>query len=212
MEEKLYFKPGDYGKGIKKEKQLGRNTSGETNSHRVRNLVLFLIFLIIIVLVILWLLRGKTTTSGQYPANIRTESLKCTSSNISYDKIGVVGDSAVQKELSLTFLFQESGELNSVSLKDTLTFTTPNEAVDAEAIAHATFNKGLAARGYDSGKFSNKFSVMDNKFVVTLHNNSQFDDDAKEYFLLNSDDELKDLSDYSSFYKNKGFVCETTKN
>lgn len=212
MEEKLYFKPGDYGKGIKKEKQPGRNTSGETNSHRVRNLVLFLIFLVIIVLVILWLLRGRTTTTGQYPANIRTESLKCTSSNISYDKIGAVDDPAIQKELSLTFLFQENGELNSVSLKDILTFTTHNEAVDAEAIAHATFNKGLATRGYDSGKFSNKFSVMDNKFVVTLHNNSQFGDDSKEYFLLNSDDELKNLSDYSSFYGNKGFVCETTKN
>lgn len=79
MEEKLYFKPADYGKGKKKAE---KDKPKEKENHKVAKLIGILLFLLIVVVIIIWLLRGKITTTGQYPENVKIESLKCESAKV----------------------------------------------------------------------------------------------------------------------------------
>lgn len=218
MEEKLYFRPANYGKGLKKRKEkpapAKKQTDGEKN-HRARNLALFLALLAVIVAVILWLLRGQTTTTGQYPANIRNEALTCRSGTIVYDKVSNIN--SANKSLKISMIFTGEEQLSSASLEYALTFSSYSEAYSAEAVSHAQFNLGLQALGYDAGKFNNKFSILDNKLIITLSASSDknLDDTTRGYFLIEYTDgrELpKSLGEYRQNYERQGFACTSTIN
>lgn len=204
MEEKIYFKPEEYGK--KKENKKKKN-------HKGIKLAVFLLFLAVIVFIILWLLRGKTTTSGQYPANIRNESLVCESNSIIYEKVDNVHSD--NRELKISMVFNDTKKLGSASLKYTLHFTSSEEAHSAEAVSHAQFNLALQALGYDAGKFNNKFSEIGSDLVITLNltSDKSLDDATKSYFLVDyaEDNRLPEsLSDYRRNYESQGFTCVST--
>ncbi|MBR3232929.1 hypothetical protein IKF74_01445 [Candidatus Saccharibacteria bacterium] len=211
MEEKLYFKPANYGKGKKKEQTEQKSEPKTEKNHKALKLVIVLLALVIIVAVIIWLLRGKTTTTGQYPANIRTDSLECTSNKLDYEKIGTLNIITIKKELELKLLFSSNDELKSINLKNFLTFDTAKEATSAEAIAHAAFNKGLSAKGYNSEQFENKFTLMDNQLVLTIHNDSQLNENSKDYFLLAPEESPNTLHEFQKIYESKGFTCKSTQ-
>ena len=220
MEEKLYFRPADYGKGLKskskKQKQSEKvrgDTDGNGGNHRLRNFIIFTLVLALIIVVILWLLRGKTTTSGQYPENVKNESLACESKTIIYEKTNSVNSD--DKDLKFSMVFAGKESLSSASLKYTLRFQSYEAAHSAEAISHAQFNLALQALGYDASKFNNKFSILDNELVITLSLSSDksLDDTTRSYFLVDyiKDDQLpKTLAEYKSNYEKQGFSCTST--
>lgn len=219
MEEKLYFKPEEYGKGTNRRRgkvKLGRKPESEKakteRSHCIRNLVFFILFLIILIFVILWLLRGKTTITGQYPANIKNESLECTISGRVYEKINKIQPAS--SEIKITMIFYGEDKFNSASLKYDATFTSDYEAKKAEPIAHAQFSKELASVGLSFGEFNNKFSVIDDKLVLALFATNSDDEDAglKEFFLIKEDGNPSPtkLTEYKTNYESQGFSCKTS--
>lgn len=214
MEEKLYFKPGNYGKG-KKKKQAEQevDSSPKKKEYRAVKLISLLLFLLIAVIVIIWLLHGKTTTSGQYPENVKNESLACESKTITYEKTNNINSD--DKDLKITMVFAGKESLSSASLKYTLRFGSYSEAHSAAAISQAQFNLDLQALGYDASKFNNKFSILDNELVITLSLSSDksLDDTTRSYFLVDyiKDDQLpKTLAEYKSNYEKQGFSCAST--
>lgn len=210
MEEKLYFEPENYGK--KKEHKEPQKKS-EKKDHRILKLLGFLLFLAIIFLIIIWLLRGRTTTSGQFPANVRNESLVCESDNITYEKVNSV--SSDDKNLKISMVFNGEASFSSASLKYTLHFASSGEAHSAEAVSHAQFNLALQALGYDAGKFNNKFSEIGSDLIITLNLSSSktLDDTTRSYFLVEyaENDMLPEtLSEYRHNYESQGFACIST--
>ncbi len=218
MEEKLYFRPAKYGKGLKKkahatEKTADGGAQKEKKDHKALKLVSFLLFLAIIIFIIIWLLHGKTTTTGQYPENVRNESLTCISTTTTYEKVNQVNSN--NKELKISMVFDGEDALSSASLKYTLKFGSYSESYSAEAISHAQFNLALQALGYDSSKFNNKFSIIDNELVISLSTTASkgIDDFTRSYFLIDyaKDDELpKTLAEYKTNYEKQGFSCTST--
>lgn len=209
MEEKLYFKPADYGKG-KKRKRAEEDEPKEKKNHKVLKLIGVLVFLAILVVVIIWLLQGKTTTTGQYPANVRNESLSCLATDKAYEPANRI--SSDNKELKIDMIFYGAEKLSTMSLKYTLTFASNEEAYSAEAFNHAGFNLGLQERGFSSGSFNNKFSLMDNILVLALHADaSEVEEElVREYFLLDRSAFPKTLSDFRKHYESTGFSCTST--
>ena len=212
MEEKLYFKPAKYGKGIKNQKEKTEKKDKDEKDHRTRNLILFLIFIITVVLIILWLLRGKTTTAGQYPANVKNETLNCESSNLPYSKITSV--SSEQKNLKLNLVFDNSEKLKSIALIYTMGFTNDEEVKRAEAFAHAEFNLGLNAAGFNSSMFENKFARYSNQLIISLFGDlSTLNEYTASYFMIDdaeSPDSLpKSIDEYAQNYQTQGFTCNT---
>ena len=127
MEEKLYFKPADYGKVIeKKDKPEKPDGSNKNDNHHIRNLILFLALIAIIVLIILWLLHGKTTIRGQYPENIKNESLSCISTTAIYEKADErIAD---KRELKINAVFYGENNLSAIGLRYAQDFENNGDA------------------------------------------------------------------------------------
>lgn len=210
MEEKLYFKPANYGKD-KKTKLVKNGKLEEKKNHKVFKLIGVLLFLIIFVVIIIWLLRGRTTTTGQYPANITNESLSCSSSAIEYSKISK--RSAKSTELKITMVFSGAEKLVSGSLRYILHYDNHSEAVGSEAVNHANFGTELASRNLEFTEFDNKFTILDNILEVSLRTPaSGIDEFSADYFLIDIKDRLPEtLEEYKKNYESQGFACKTSK-
>ena len=206
-EKDLYFQPENYGKKEHKEPKK----KSEKKDQRILKLLGFLLFLLIIILIIIWLLRGKHTTSGRFPENVKNESLTC----ISYDIVPPKISSAYSedKELRINAIFNGTDDLKSISLIYTTNYSSSDEAYAYEAKSHAEFNNGLSASGYSSTEFSNKFSRYDSSLIISLYTiKDRIDDFSAPYFMINrlSDVYPSSLRDYKRMYEQQGFTCVTT--
>lgn len=213
LEEKLYFSPANYGKGLKKHREksasAGKQTDGE-KEYKALKLGSFLLFLVILTVVLIWLLRGKITTIGQYPANIRNETLECVSHDLKYKKVSSAYSD--NSELKIIIISHGDKGLSSASLLYTLVYPTELDAYSAEARAHAEFNNGLVAAGFSSEKFSNKFTLLDNKLVISIYATSEeINEYTHDYFLID-DTDVKTLDDYKAIYDEQGFKCISALN
>ena len=210
MEEKLYFKPGNYGKGRKKKQTEQKvDNAPEKKDHKAIKLISLLLFLLIVVIAIVWLLRDKTTTSGQYPENIKNESLSCVSTTTVYEKVNErVADS---RELKINAVFYGKNKLSSIGVRYTQEFPSDNDAYAAHAFLQAQLWGGLQKLGYDHSRFNNKFSLMDNVLVLTLQTEAnEIDELTREYFLVNRDSLPTTLEEYRQNYESQGFACTSS--
>ena len=220
MEEKLYFKPSNYVKGAKKkdskaklEPKPEQKTDKSEKTHRTRNLILFLVFIAVVILIILWLLRGKSTTSGRFPENIKNESLECNIANNVYDKTNNVVPA--NTETRVTMIFYGENEFSSINLRYTMHLASAKEAGEAEAIAHVQLAENLGDSGLSYEEFNNKFTRIDNNLTLSLYNSEKFKKDtAYEYFLINKDASTgaypKTLEDFRKNYESQGFACKSS--
>lgn len=204
MEEKIYFKPGRYGKGMKRE-------SAESSKRKKRiglKLSAFLLVLIIIVIIIL-LLRGKTTVSGRFPENVKNESLECGIVNQVYEKTNHI--KFASSETKITIIFYGTSELNSINLRYTMHLASSKEAGEAEAIAHVQFAENLAGSGLGYEEFDNKFTRIDGDLTLSLYSNGKFKKDtAYEYFLINKTAVPTSLEEFRTVYESQGFACKSS--
>ncbi len=206
MEDKLYFEPEFSGRKEKRKKY-------EKKDHRFFKLFLFLLLLLIIVSIIIWLLKGSETVSGQYPENIKNEALICKSDNINYPKITTTNSD--KKELKINAIFNGKDTLKDISIIYTLQYGSEAEAYAAETSANIEFVEKLAALGFNSSKFSNKFSRYIDKLIVSLTMRaSEINESTMDYLILDPDKvnhvEKYNLNDFQKFYQSIGFLCEST--
>lgn len=212
MEEKLYFKPANYGRGKKKEQAEQKGEPKEKKNHKALKLIGILLFLLIVVIIIIWLLHGKTTTTGQYPENIRNESLSCVSKTKKYSIVDLVDSD--EKELKINAIFNGEDSLKNISIIYTLIYATENDAYRSESVAHAELNETLTAAGFNTNKFSNKFARYNERLIISLTaNGSELNEFSSRFFELNlndTDDFPKTLTDFRKVYETTGFSCEST--
>lgn len=217
MEEKLYFAPANYGKGAKRAEKTAdslatQKKSKEKKNHKILKLGGFLLILAIAIIVIIWLLHGKTTTSGQYPENVKNEALTCESSTVAYPKITKANSDS--KKLKINLIFNNDAKLKNTSLVYTIYYDDEEEVKKAEAFAHAEFNLGLNANGYSSTKFNNKFARYNNSLIISLFANaSEIDEYTAPYFMIERDDYKfpETIVEYEEMYEAQGFSCNSTK-
>lgn len=212
MEEKLYFKPANYGKGKKKKQAEQKGAPKEEKNHKALKFVGLLLFLLVTIIIIIWLLRGKTTVTGRYPENVKSESLECASNQIIYPKADKIDSE--NKELKITMIFYGESGLSSGSLKYTLRLDDHLKAAQTESILHSQFAKNLVASGHKFEEFDNKFTVMDGDLVITLHlSDGKIDERSKDYFLVEQTAAKafpKTLSEYRNNYEAQGFTCKSS--
>ncbi|MBR3204492.1 hypothetical protein IKF81_02300 [Candidatus Saccharibacteria bacterium] len=199
MEEKIYFKPKE---GIKKHKSK--------KEHKWLNLTIVCILLLAIIIIIFYLLRGKNTISGQYPENIRNESLSCEKEKSDYEKANL--KEIENSDIKINIIFNDKKAVKSISLIYTAIFPTEKDAYATEAVSHAFFNKSLEASGYSASKFSNKYARYDNKLILSLTaNGNEIDSFSAPFFMIktNEGDEvnMNNLESYRSMYESQGFTC-----
>ena len=205
-EEKLYFRPE-----VAENKKA--NKKGTKRDKRFVKALIFLFSILIIDFIIFWFLRGSTKTTGQYPENVRNESLVCENPNIVYEKVNKINSD--NKNLKISMIFLDEKTLSTANLEYKLVFSDYQEAYSAEAISHSQFNLDLQKLGYKSGNFNNKFSILDNELLISLNLSSRtsLDETTQSYFLINNKNNggfPETLEEYKHNYEDQGFSCVST--
>ena len=206
MEEKLYFAPAKFGKGKKKEQK----SSEPGNKKRFLKLAGFLIFLLVVGGVIFWFLHGKTTVSGNFPANITTESLACSSDGSTYEKVSYNG--SLKNRARITIIFEGTESLRNYSLSYTMSFSSNAAAKSAEGVIHYNFGRDLSANGFGFSEFDNRFSIQSNELIISLYASKEdlARKNAAPFFMLEEGNHLATLVDYRTFLESINFTCRST--
>lgn len=199
MEEKLYFAPAKYGKGDKK-----------GDKKKFLKLVGFLIFLAAIGAAIFLFLHGKTTVTGNFPADVTTESLVCSQDDIVYEKASYNG--AAKTRARVTIIFEGVEALRNYSLNYTMSFSGSAAAKNAEGIIHYNFGRDLSDKGFSFSEFDNKFSIQSNELSISIFASKEdlVRKNAAPFFMLEENNQLTTLNDYETFFKSKNFNCHST--
>lgn len=197
MEEKLYFAPTKYGKGNKK-----------GDKKKFLKLACFLTFLLILGIIIFWFLHGKTTVSGNFPANIGAESLTCSKDNTAYEKAVYSGDAKTRARV--TAIFDGTEKLRNLSLNYVVNTSSNSSAKNIEAILHHGFARNLSDDGYSFTEFDNKFSIIGNALDIAVYlGQNQLTEKSAPYFMLQNASAVT-LADYRKAYESQGFSCAST--
>ena len=201
--ENLYFEPEPSGKTKRKKKE-------EKKNHKFLKLFVFLLFLLILILIIIWLLKGSKTVSGQYPENVKNESLICKATGLIPPKIDSIDSD--EKEITINAVFGDD-ELKRLYFTYSLRYDTEDAAYGAEAKSHALLNKAFAASGYSADEFDAKFSRYGGNLTISLTTTSnEIDAFSAPFFMIQ--DNYRDgltLQSLNEMYKQQGFNCQTSQ-
>ena len=201
-------------------------------------LLRFLIVIIILGLIGIFIkksLVGTTTTKGQSPSDITTESLVCSSPHLHYSMFEPIVE-PTSTSYKLTLIFSDDKTIRSIFLDFAMNYENVQDATKTETFAHADMNRALAEFGFEPSKFDKRFSINGNVCSLTLFaEKGDINETTIKFFGLNNEkkdedsDDDKDktkeeketkvetepfvmpttITDYKKAYINQGFSCST---
>ena len=178
----------------------------------------FLIVLAVIgvfTLIIVYALKGNVSVTGEYPASIRTSSVVCNKTGITYPYTETTGIE-ISKENSIRIVgtFDTAKSLTKIALDYSAFFKDNPAAVNGEAHMHAALGKKLSDDGLAYSELNNQFSIVDKKVVLSLYASAD-NINAKNYTYLllpyATNDKKLPQENFSKYFENKGYKCVSTK-
>ena len=189
-----------------------QKASKQTSNNLLKKLI-FPVIIIIIAIVGFILTRGKTTTKGSYPDDVRTESLWCTIDNQRYEPI--IELSPISRTTRVDMIFDGTSTIQSIAIKHTMVFASNEETEKAYHHAGVTIVESLHDYGFSFNEFSNKVAVVDNELTAELYAKKSDLNNKSAYFFQikpfsSSSDLPITLQEYRENYTKQGFNCKST--
>ena len=188
-----------------------QSESRKRRTSRFFKLGAFLLVLAIVIFVLILILKGKETTTGEFPNVVKNEALTCKKANTTYSKINALSSSS--QEIAVTMIFIETTSLNRISLDYTLYYDSFEASKRAEASAHAQFSAHLAEDHFSFTEFTNKFAPMKDRLKVSVYGGPEdlTSNTRASYFMLDAEKStLETLEDFREAYETEGFKCTST--
>ena len=154
-----------------------------------------------------FMMQGKTTTSGGYPENTKDGSIICNNNGLDYPFFRY--DESIKKDTEITALFNDEN-LKSISLRYTLSYSNESLATTSEAQNHAAMNINFGNNQLEADAFSARYSKNGNKMIMNLYA-SQSDlktTNGNRYFLLDNLSIDSSIEQYKDYYEKQGFICK----
>lgn len=173
-------------------------------------IVLVSIIVLSVVCLLFYALKGKTTSTGSFPAAIRTESLTCTAQKIPYEKLSTGSDA--KSKTRIIAVFGDPGQLVKLSLDYTLEYDDEDSAKADEPRLYAIFAKNLANDGLAFSELNNKLTIHKNKVTLSLFaEQNDITMFSAPYFLLEENKPIPSvLNEFKNKYEGIGFVCSSS--
>ena len=205
MEEKLYSKPANYGKGKKKIKQEEQ----KEKDHKGLKLGLAFLVLAALVIVILYFLRGNTSITNEKIPNVKNTLVSCYSGSIYYPVFTY--DGAEKRETDIKIVAQDY-ELKSISLEHSLFYNSATAIEASEAHNHAAMNLSFGKNGLGPDSYDAKYTILSDRVRMNLYAASaKLNDVAKQYFLVETEGAFPtSVLSLRKNYEAQGFTCETS--
>lgn len=172
---------------------------------------LVLVVILCLVVVITLMLRGKTTTSGQHPEDVKDDTLSCFATGKEYPFFRIKSGRGSETKIEAIF---HLGELKTISLQQTLFYDSVDEIIASEAHNHAAMNIKFGELGLKADAFTARYARYDDKMIMTLFSKGEeFDEVAEKFFFADFENGGKDKTrdGFERNFENQGFVCTTNQ-
>lgn len=169
--------------------------------------ILAVIITVVIVIIVIFLMNGETKTTGNYPGDATTESLKCVGKNMPYKFF--TKDNPSSAEIKINAIFNQD-KIDSISLIHRTTYDNEADAETNSNIHKGDMNINFQNKGMKPFSLGAAYSLDKKVAQMSLYATSnELNDDTIKYFMLES--LPKDLNGYKKGYTSQGFKCEITK-
>lgn len=167
------------------------------------NLAACVFVLIALVLILLFLLKGETSTTGQYPENDKSETLACTIEELKYPFLtdgSIVGENATVK-----MIFTDDN-VDAVSFVLRVIYSSNSAAHVGSARLHADMNTSFGSTlGPDA--LGARYTVDGNVSQLSLYGKkTDINSNSRKYLLINN--EIFTKQEFAKNYVDQGFKCE----
>lgn len=153
-----------------------------------------------------YLMQGKTTTTGNYPEDVKSITLACEAKDMLYPIYS--HDNSKEKEINVRIAFTND-KMSSMSLTSKLYYEDDRSAELSETYNHGSMNKKFGADGLGADAFSANYSKTNNKMIMTLYMTSgEYNSVSGKYFLINDVKKDAPISEFEDNYESQGFTCE----
>lgn len=182
------------------------------NKKSIFALIAFILVLVFVVILIIFLLRGQTTVSGEYPEDVKDRSLVCRVEYLSYPIFTY--DGSDKKDLEVSIIFGQSSA-RSISLKYNLYYSDAEKIKASEAINHAAMNKSFGADSLHADALGISYARLSDRMSTSLY--SQFgkvDSVSAKYFMIDRYEDYSipsSLEELKANYERKGFSCQVSE-
>lgn len=171
------------------------------------------VFLCVLAIISLFvfLMRGNTTISGNYPENVKDNSIICNSDNFDYPFFRY--DNSLEKNAKISILFNDDS-FKSISLVYTLFYNNEIGAKTSETQNHAAMNINFGESGLGGDSFSAHYNINGNKMTMNIYATSS-DLQAmhgNKYFLIDNLPLESSIEQYKKHLEKQGFACEININ
>lgn len=168
------------------------------------------IFLVLIagIFLVWFLMKGKTTISGNWPEPETSQSITCEIDNFAYPFFAY--DKSTKKNIKINIIFNNDN-LYSIALINTLYYDTENAIASSEAINHASMGLSFADNDLDAESLGMSFSKLQDSLKMSLYaKKSEINNQSAKYFMLEktSADGAYTFDEIKYLYENKGFNCK----
>lgn len=168
--------------------------------------------LVFIIILLIFLLRGETKISGEYPDDYKDKSLVCKSEGIAYPYFTY--DKSDKKDIEINAIF-DIKNLRSISLKYNLYYSDTKSITGSEAFNRAAMNKSFGADGLDTEALGINYSKLSDRMSGSLYTTaSKINYITAKYFMIDrySDYSIPDtIEGLKQNYENKGFTCQISE-
>ena len=187
-------------------------TKSNANRYGYR-IIIVLAIVVFIALAFVYLMKGKTTVTGTYPASIKTGAIVCSKSKAQYPYVDYPeSEGSTLGDARIVGTYNEASIIQEIALDFSTYFESKDAAKIGEAVMHGEFGKRLTAEDLPYSEFNNKFSIVDKKVVMSL--TASVDDlaDNNYYFFLLPNNPKNGISidKFKQNYANQGYKCVST--
>lgn len=178
------------------------------NDHKKNkiSLIITVIFIAIAIIILIFLLKGETKTSGNYPEDLTNSSLSCSKNGELYPFFEY--DQSDRKEIIINASFNKQ-QLGSISLITRLYYSDEDKIIGSEAFNHAAMNKSFGPSLGPDALGASYAKLSDSMKMSLFANQSDINTETARFFLIDTDGGLpQTLDEYRSNYEQQGFSCE----
>lgn len=177
--------------------------------HRNYNIILkatgLALLLIGLIAIVCFLLLGETHMQNSGPIVTSDQSLVCVRHNTDYPFFDF--DHSNYEETRIYIVFDNSQNISSISLRQTLVYSEESMVYKSEAFNHAAMNTEFTHSGFKDDAFGLNFSVQEDKLIMSLYSTGElFSTSGAKFFLLDDTADLS-MSGIEQIYVNSGFEC-----
>lgn len=159
-----------------------------------------------VILLIGFGLKGQTRVNGNYPEDIKSTSLKCSSTTAIYPFFSY--DNASSRSTTVNIIFGNNGPI-TFALTTELFYTNATDINGSYAHNHAAMNKAFSEDGLASDSFSARYTKSDEKMIMNLYaKRSDLNANSMKYFLAENLEPTSTINQFERNYEVQGFTCE----